>query len=238
MQYIELSGYEVLTNDGFQDFEGIKCTSGKTVKILFSDNSELKCSEYHLIELNDSTFREAVYCSPGMITSTGLKIVEIVDNGDEELFDIINVDNGNHYTTNNVESHNCAFIPNFLDAWLAIQPVISSGRRSKIIITSTPNGLNHFYDIWTAAVEKKSGFCPYTATWTSVKERLYNEKDLFDDGWEFSAQTISSSSLEQFKQEHCISGDSLLDVVINNNIKTVSIEELYNILGDNDVCTK
>lgn len=96
----------------------------------------------------------------------------------------------------------CAFIPNFIDAWLAIQPVISSGRRSKIIITTTPNGLNHFYDIWSAAVENKSGFTPYTAIWNSVKERLYNDADEFDDGWEFSSQTISASSLEQFKQEH------------------------------------
>lgn len=202
MQYIELSGYEVLTSEGFQDFQGIKCTTGKTLKIIFSDNSELKCSEYHLIELINGEFREAVYCKPGMITSTGLEIKEISDNGLEELFDITGVENGNHYTTNNVESHNCAFIPNFLDAWLAIQPVISSGRRSKIIITTTPNGLNHFYDIWTAAVEGKSGFVPYTAIWNSVKERLYNSKDIFDDGWEWSAQTISGSSLEQFKQEH------------------------------------
>lgn len=97
----------------------------------------------------------------------------------------------------------CAFIPNFIDAWLAIQPVISSGRRSKIIITTTPNGLNHFYDIWDAAVSGKSGFAPYTAIWNSVKERLYNDQDLFDDGFQWSAQTISASSLEQFKQEHC-----------------------------------
>lgn len=96
----------------------------------------------------------------------------------------------------------CAFIPNFVDAWLAIQPVISSGRRSKIIITTTPNGLNHFYDIWTAAIEKKSGFEPYTAIWNSVKERLYNDKDIFDDGWQWSKQTISASTLEQFNQEH------------------------------------
>ncbi len=98
----------------------------------------------------------------------------------------------------------CAFIPNFIDAWLAIQPVISSGRRSKIIITTTPNGLNHFYDIWTAAIEGKSGFAPYTAIWNSVKERLYDDNDCFDDGWQWSAQTISASSLEQFRQEHMI----------------------------------
>ncbi|EDP8999525.1 hypothetical protein ABO35_004981, partial [Salmonella enterica subsp. enterica serovar Braenderup] len=96
----------------------------------------------------------------------------------------------------------CAFIPNFHDSWLAIQPVISSGRRSKIIITTTPNGLNHFYDIWTAAVEGKSGFEPYTAIWNSVKERLYNDEDIFDDGWQWSIQTINGSTLAQFRQEH------------------------------------
>lgn len=99
----------------------------------------------------------------------------------------------------------CAFIPNFIDAWLAIQPVISSGRKSKIIITTTPNGLNHFYDIWTAAIEGKSGFTPYTATWTSVKERLYTDGDdgVFDDGYSWSANMIGSSSKEAFLQEHC-----------------------------------
>ncbi len=96
----------------------------------------------------------------------------------------------------------CAFIPNFNDAWLAIQPVISSGRHSKIIITTTPNGMNHFYDIWTAAIDGKSGFKPYESEWNAVKERLYNEKDIFDDGWEFSYRAIGSSSVEQFRQEH------------------------------------
>ncbi|UYD57395.1 terminase large subunit [Aeromonas phage B614] len=104
-----------------------------------------------------------------------------------------------------------AFIPNFNDAWLAIQPVISSGRRSKILMTTTPNGLNHWYDIWTAAITpnsdgtgSKSGFVPYTATWSSVKERLYADGDdgVFDDGYSWSAKTIAGSALEAFQQEH------------------------------------
>ena len=109
----------------------------------------------------------------------------------------------------------CAFIPNFIDAWLAIQPVISSGRRSKIIITTTPNGLNHFYDIWTAAIEGKSGFAPYTAIWNSVKERLYDDNDCFDDGRQWSAQTISASSLEQFRQEHMAEFQGTSGTLIN-----------------------
>lgn len=96
-----------------------------------------------------------------------------------------------------------AFIQNWHDCWLAIQPVISSGRHSKIVMTTTPNGMNHFYDIWTAAVENKSGFIPYEANWNSVKERLYNDDNVFDDGWSFSRNAVGSSSIEQFRQEHC-----------------------------------
>lgn len=96
----------------------------------------------------------------------------------------------------------CAFIQNWTDCFLAIQPVISSGRESKMIMTTTPNGLNHFYDIWQSAIDGKSGYVPYEAVWHSVKERLYNKADIFDDGYEWSAQAIAGSSLEQFLQEH------------------------------------
>lgn len=96
----------------------------------------------------------------------------------------------------------CAFIQNWTDCFLAIQPVISSGRESKMIMTTTPNGLNHFYDIWQSAIDGKSGYVPYEAVWHSVKERLYNKTDIFDDGYEWSSQAIAGSSLEQFLQEH------------------------------------
>lgn len=102
----------------------------------------------------------------------------------------------------------CAFIKNWEDCWLAIKPVISSGRESKILMTTTPNGMNHFYDLWQGAIEKRSdgksknGFVPYQANWDCVKERMYDEDDVFDDGWSWSSNEIHSSSLEQFQQEH------------------------------------
>lgn len=117
-----------------------------------------------------------------------------------------------------------AFIPAFQDAWLAIQPVISSGRKSKILMTTTPNGLNHWYDIWTAAITpnadntgSKSGFVPYTATWSSVKERLYTDGDdgIFDDGYAWSSKTIAGSSLEAFQQEHATHFQGTAGTLIN-----------------------
>ena len=95
-----------------------------------------------------------------------------------------------------------AFVERFDDTWKAILPVISSGRESKIILTSTPNGINHFYDLWQAALSGKSGFIPYETVWTAVKERLYDKDDNFDDGMQWSSLQIGASSLEAFSQEH------------------------------------
>lgn len=122
-----------------------------------------------------------------------------------------------------------AFISNWNEAWLAIQPVISSGRHSKIIMTTTPNGMNHYYDLWSAALSGKSGFKPYMAIWHSVKERLYNTRDEFDDGWEWAEQTISGSSLEQFNQEHCATfsggGNTLIVGIKLANMDGIDVEK-------------
>ena len=58
--------------------------------------------------------------------------------------------------------------------------------------------------------KERYGYTPYEANWSSVKERLYNSNDEFDDGYEWSLNTITSSSLEQFLQEHdgAFHGDS------------------------------
>lgn len=96
-----------------------------------------------------------------------------------------------------------AFIQQWEDVWLALKPIISSGRKSKIFLTTTPNGMNYFYDLWNASLEGKSGFTTYESNWTSVKERLYNDKtDEFDDGYSWSANDIGAGSREAFAQEH------------------------------------
>lgn len=88
------------------------------------------------------------------------------------------------------------------EMWKAIQPVISSGRESKIIMTSTPNGPNHYGDLWRNAIAKVSKFKPFKVTWESVKERLYNDEGIFDDGAEWKAAQIADSSVDDFEQEH------------------------------------
>jgi len=42
----------------------------------------------------------------------------------------------------------------------SIYPTISSGKDTKILIASTPNGMNHYYRFWTEAEQGQNGFTP------------------------------------------------------------------------------
>jgi hypothetical protein len=66
-----------------------------------------------------------------------------------------------------------AFVPsNIADEFFtSVYPTISSGTTSKILISSTPNGMNHFYRMWTEAVEGQSGFMYIEANWRQVPGR-------------------------------------------------------------------
>lgn len=77
------------------------------------------------------------------------------------------------------------------DFFRSVYPTISSGHSSKVIIVSTPNGMNHFYKMWTDAVEKKSNYFPFEINWWDVPGR--------DDAWK--EMTIKNTSEEQFAQE-------------------------------------
>ncbi len=87
-----------------------------------------------------------------------------------------------------------AFIPSheWEEFWRSTYPTISSGKKTKVIMVSTPNGMNHFYYLWTSAESGKSKFCPFSITWQQVPGR--------DEAWK--AETIANTSEEAFAQEH------------------------------------
>jgi hypothetical protein len=86
-----------------------------------------------------------------------------------------------------------AFVPtNVADEFFSsVYPTISSGKTTKVIIVSTPNGMNHFYKLWTDATKKRNSYNPIEAHWTEVPGR--DEK--------FKEETISNTSLAQWQQE-------------------------------------
>ena len=66
-----------------------------------------------------------------------------------------------------------AFVPSNIaeEFFTSVYPTISSGQTSKILISSTPNGMNHFYKMWTEAVEGHNGFVHVEANWRQVPGR-------------------------------------------------------------------
>ena len=86
-----------------------------------------------------------------------------------------------------------AFVPNNMavEFFNSVYPVISSGKSSKIIIVSTPNGMNLFYKMWMDAVEGRSTYKPLEIHWSMVPGR--------DEKWK--EETINNTSEEQFRQE-------------------------------------
>lgn len=232
---LDCQDWQVKTDKGFKDFSGIKKIKGEIIHLTFSDGSSLDCSYTHKLKTKHGYID--AQDSLGIKLSTGIYVESISKIGSGELYDLLDVDDGHHYTTNNVESHNCAFVEHWDDMWAAVKPVISSGKRSKIIITSTPKGMNHFYDLWTSArTNKHSLFTPYLATWQVVKPRLYNDDGDFDDGEEFKAGEIADGSPEQFAQEHECEFSGTGSTLINGMIlKQLKDEEDKTVIGDNQI---
>lgn len=64
-----------------------------------------------------------------------------------------------------------AFLQNDSEFFASTYPVISSGEKTKMIITSTPRGMNLFYKLWSNAVEGKNNFYPTRVTWDEHPKR-------------------------------------------------------------------
>lgn len=86
----------------------------------------------------------------------------------------------------------CAFVEGWDNFYKSVYPTISSGKDTKVVLVSTPNGLNHYHKLWQDAVENKSSFIPIKVTWKDVPGR--------DERWK--EETISNTSQEAFIQEH------------------------------------
>ena len=99
-----------------------------------------------------------------------------------------------------------AFIDNDAEFYTSTYPVVSSGTKTKIIITSTANGVgNVYHKLWEGANAKLNAFVPLRVDWDDVPGR--------DEEWK--AQTIANTSELQFQQEYGNSfhgkGNTLID---------------------------
>ena len=100
-----------------------------------------------------------------------------------------------------------AFIPSHIaeQFFASVYPTITSGKSSKVMIVSTPHGMNMYYRMWMDAVNEKSEFIPIEVHWSEVPGR--------DEKWKES--TIANTSERQFQQEFECSFLGSVDTLIS-----------------------
>jgi hypothetical protein len=86
-----------------------------------------------------------------------------------------------------------AFVPQNVaeDFFSSVYPTISSGKSTKVVIVSTPNGMNLFYKLWTDAENGRNSYNIVDVHWSQVPGR--------DEKWK--EETIANTSQEQFARE-------------------------------------
>ena len=86
-----------------------------------------------------------------------------------------------------------AFVPNHIaeSFFASVYPTITSGKNTKVIMVSTPHGMNHFYRYWHDAERGRNEYITTDVHWSEVPGR--------DEAWK--EQTIANTSEQQFKVE-------------------------------------
>lgn len=93
-----------------------------------------------------------------------------------------------------------AFVENWEEFYTSVYPTLSSGKETKLLFTSTPNGLNHFYQFWEGAHgsdNEWNGFRYVEVPWNLVPGR--------DELWKENTLKAMNYDTEKFEQEFCCS---------------------------------
>lgn len=130
----------------------------------------------------------------------------LLENGSRVLAGSTSSDNVRGYSINMLFIDEAAFIDNWDEFFTSVFPTISSGKTTKIVLVSTPNGLNHFHKLWVETGMQEDGmvkeearrndYNPIKVMWFQVPGR--NEE------WRQAVLRGMSNDEEKFNQEYCV----------------------------------
>lgn len=115
-----------------------------------------------------------------------------------------------------------AFVENWDQFFASVFPTISSGKTTKVLFTSTPNGMNHFYKTIIGAKEGRNGYEYVEVPWQRVPGR--------DEEWRRDTLSSMDNDTSKFAQEfECVTGESLVTVRDKETgvVESLRVEELY-----------
>lgn len=87
-----------------------------------------------------------------------------------------------------------AFVENWEEFSASVLPTLSSGKKTILIMTSTPNGLNHFYYYMEGAKQNKNSFAWLEVPWYKVPGR--------DAAWKEEVLASINYDMQKFEQEY------------------------------------
>ena len=122
-----------------------------------------------------------------------------------------------------------AFVENWDEFFASVFPTISSGNTTKILFTSTPNGLNHFYKTCEGARENRNGYIYIEVPWQRVPGRddVWKKETL--EGMDFDTQKFSQEFECNFlgSSGTLIEGSKLKNLVSRNPVGETQFMKVY-----------
>lgn len=212
---------KVLSQDNvFRSFDGIKVSKCRGIyELHFDDETFISCTKDHKFMLIDGSYIDAedIRIDSIVKTTIGEKILIYKEyyNDESYVFDFVEIEDTNNYFVNDTLTHQCIFLDEFAfvnDAatfYTSTFPTISSGETTKVIVTSTPNGVgNMFYKLWEGAIQGRSEYKPMKINWWDVPGR--------DEEWK--QKMIANTSELQFSQEYSVEFHGSSDTLISSNV--------------------
>ena len=153
------------------------------------------------------------WLKPGVVEWNKSKVV--FENGSIIMADSTNSDTVRGYSLSMIYLDEVAFVRNWNEFSASVMPTISSGKETKIIMTSTPNGMNHFYYFVEGAREGTNGYWLSEIPWYKVPGR--------DEKWKQKTLAELNHDKIQFACEYELefsgSSDTLISPIVLKTMK-------------------
>lgn len=219
--------FQILTDTGFSDFIGVLKTDGEfnMIEHKLDNGDSIKTTPDHMmydVDLNQIS-SGSVGDDTKLFGVDGEPVYSVSRSSytTNEVYDILHAFKNNRHFANNILISQClyideiSFIANVETFYESVFPTISSSDTTKVIITSTPLGMNYFYKMWTDAEYGRSAYVPYDVKWYEHPDR--------DQAWyDTMCATMSPTAIEQ--EVNCVGGDTFIDI----DGVSMKIESLYN----------
>lgn len=222
--------FKILTDEGFSDFLGVtKTEQSLTVKEIILDNgATITTTVDHCIFVDTINSIEMGKIGIGdkvLYNGDAHTVVSVRYKDTNAVYDVLEVEKNHRFYVKSLNQYflvkNClyidelGFVPAAEEFYESVYPTISSSDTSKVIITSTPKGLNFFYKMWIEAETGISEYIAYDVKWYEHPDR--------DQAW-YDSQVANLNAKSVDQEINCIAANT----IINVDNTDIAIGDLYN----------